>query len=587
MEKLHRVFAPRAGTEQNQVHSQSADFHISLTVPQRWLNMRDRCEDCTAWRGQRTSAEWFAMNLLRVTLLAIVLVGRVFAQSPISNPDSSNDPTHIQQPILSPQPDVVDPPATKVDTQPPALDNGKFGKRYNNLSEDDRFYTPRLPIWRPIASIILQELVLNTFDTYVLQYDYTRIGEDSWLRNLKAGVPWGDGWKWDQDRFGVNFFFHPYTGVGYFNAARAGGYSFWEATPFVFAGSYAWKIFGENGKPEREDLINTTCGGMFGGEILYRLGSNVLDDRTSGSERIMREVVAGILSPTRLLNRVISGAPWRVTPEEIYQKEPLNIAMYAGGHLINDGSSFATGPFSEVFDLQLDYGDPFEKISRKPYDVFKVRLDINFGVGRKIIDNTMGYGLLFGKNVEIGNLLLLVGGFQEYDYWDNFTFEVGTLGFGPGIISRVSLFEKADLYTTIHFSLVPFGGNNFRYAPDTSQVRDYSFVGGYQGKFETTFSLGRVGSISFMAYYYWLHSYDIQDYPANEPGTSMVQILRPRITVGLTNNLSIGFEQLFYYNNRTSDVLGDFHRSRTEQRLFLQLFFENRKLDDIVTQIVK
>ena len=45
-------------------------------------------------------------------------------------------------------------------------------------------------------------------------------------------------------------FLHPYTGALYFDAARASGYDSGDRD-YTFAGSYAWKIFGENGAPER------------------------------------------------------------------------------------------------------------------------------------------------------------------------------------------------------------------------------------------------------------------------------------------------------------------------------------------------
>jgi hypothetical protein len=511
------------------------------------------------------------MRLLCVIVLTIVFFGSAQAQD--TAPPVKPETQHSKDSTLT----------------TPTVDNGRFGKRYGNLADDDPLYTPRLAIWYPLLNIVAQELVLNTFDHYVLNLEFSKVSVASWGRNVKAGAPWGDGWKWDQDRFGNNFFFHPYTGVEYFDGARAAGYNFWESIPFAFTGSYLWKTFGENGKPEREDLINTTLGGMFGGEILYRISSNILNDQTSGTERLLREILAGILSPARFVTRLFEGDLYRTTTQEVYQKEPMNIAMYAGVHRVNDANQFSTGPLSEVFNLQLDYGDPFEHIDRKPYDFFKVRTDLNFGASRKLIDNVVGYGILFGKNVEEDKLSMLIGGFQEYDYWDNTTFELATLGFGAGVISTYPIFDKANLYTTLHLAIVPFGANNFRTSPDTTQVRDYNFGGGLQGKFESTLSLGTTVSASFIAYYYWFHSYIFDgrlNPPADEPGDSFIGILRPRITVGLTNSLSIGFEQMVYYNDRYSPTLPAFHNVRTEQRLFLQLFFENRKLDKTVTDII-
>ena len=76
----------------------------------------------------------------------------------------------------------------------------------------------------------------------------------------------------------------------YFNAARANGYSFYESAPFALLGSLEWEYFGENTLPSYNDVINTPVNGIFLGEIFYRLGSNILDDQTTGFDRFFREI---------------------------------------------------------------------------------------------------------------------------------------------------------------------------------------------------------------------------------------------------------------------------------------------------------
>jgi len=90
-----------------------------------------------------------------------------------------------------------------------------------------------------------------------------------------------------------------------------------------------------------------------------------------------------------------------------------------------------------MFNIMLDYGNPFEVRSRKPFDYFRVRLDFTEGISRKILDNITGYGILFGSNSHsYGGLDMLLGGFQGFNYFDNMTFELATIGFGPGIITK-------------------------------------------------------------------------------------------------------------------------------------------------------
>jgi hypothetical protein len=140
--------------------------------------------------------------------------------------------------------------------------------------------------------------------------------------------------------------------------------------------------------------------------------------------------------PTRALNRFTQKKMFRRTPYEVYQKEPLNVTISAGVHKQNVNNKFGTGATNAILNLQLDYGDPFEKRSRKPFDVFRLRLEGRYGDDKKIVDNVLGYGLLFGRNIGSGNQQLLGGIFQQFDYWNNKVFEIGSLGFGPGIISR-------------------------------------------------------------------------------------------------------------------------------------------------------
>ena len=147
---------------------------------------------------------------------------------------------------------------------------------YGMLRDDNPEYNQRSPWWLCAIRVAGNNVVTWAFDRYIFNADFARIGFNSWSHNLKTGF------EWDKDRFGMNYFFHPYSGAGYFNAARANGYTFYESIPFAFGGSLMWEYFGENTLPSVNDLINTTVTGAFLGEITYRLSSDFLDDRTTG-----------------------------------------------------------------------------------------------------------------------------------------------------------------------------------------------------------------------------------------------------------------------------------------------------------------
>ena len=360
----------------------------------------------------------------------------------------------------------------------------------------------------------------------------------------------------------------------YFNTGRSNGYSYVPSLLIAVGGSVMWEYFGENTRPSYNDVINTPVSGAFFGEIFYRLSSNMLDDRTTGINRIARELAAGLINPVRGINRMLQGKTFRRTNKIMYQKEPLNVTVFAGAHLINTAlvPDFNDGSTSFLFNVQFDYGNPFEIRFRKPYDFFKIRTEFDFGVGRKILSNVSGYGILGGSNVRYGEHSLLFGAFQYYDYYDNNTFELGALAFGGGLFSMLPLGQKTFLYTNLHAGVVPFSGNSTHFGPDTaSEFRDYNFGAGFEGKFTSTLNLSDKFSGSFVFEYYAIRTYE------GIPGTNYIGILRPRITVKLVKNLSIGGEYFVYYNDRHLENFAPIKSRRSEQKIFLQYFFEDNQ----------
>jgi hypothetical protein len=441
--------------------------------------------------------------------------------------------------------------------------------QYTGLLNDDPIYNKKYPWWQPALKIVLQNVLLNLFDHYVLNLEWSHVGFNSWSKTATSGFFWSDKWKWDLDRFGNNFFLHPFTGAGYFNAARSSGYNFYESMPFVLGGSYMWKMFGEtappDGKPEREDIINTTMLGIFGGEVTYRLSSNILDDRTTGSERFGRELLAGLIAPGRFFTRLLQGKVTTVTTAEVYQKEPIDIVLSAGAQV--QGTSGARA----VFNADFDYGNPFEKRDRKPFDYFLLRAGVTIGEGRKIVDNIIGEGLIYGKNTKSGNVEMLVGGFMHYDYWDSYNFELSSLALSAGIVSKLPIGKNTNLYTNFHLGIVPFAGNSREFGPDTSQSRDYYFSAGAEGKLEVTLNYHGFISATVLAYYYWLNTIERPLY-VGEPGNDYIAIIKPRIEFQLFNNIGIGFEHLLYLDDRVFSDNRKTHTSKTQEKLFLLVY---------------
>lgn len=343
-------------------------------------------------------------------------------------------------------------------------------------------------------------------------------------------------------------------------------------------------ILWQNTLPSYNDIINTSIDGAFLGEILYRLSSNILDDRTSGVERFFREFATFFIDPKRGFDRLLQGKTWRSSSREVYQKEPLTIGLSAGVRNLNEGTTFWNGKQNMIFNLQLDYGDPFEYIDRKAFDVFKVRGDLNFGVGRKILDNIVGYGLLTGNNIRYGQMEILYGIFQNYDYWDNAEFELATLGFSGGVMTKVNLSTKTNLYTKLHLGIAPLEAKSIVFGPDTSQYRDYNYGNGLEGSFESTLNLGSVLSFTLVDYYYYDHTFKValtdkvttlERNVAAPVSDKFINIFKPRLTINLFGNFRLGFEDLIYNADRYANGYSPVHIKQTEQKIYLSFSVED------------
>ena len=443
----------------------------------------------------------------------------------------------------------------------------KNDSAYNGgkLLNDDPEYNKRYSIWYPAALITGTNFLTWTYDRYILNASFSRVGLKSWKYNLTHG------WVWDIDRFGVDFLGHPLSGAMFFNAARSSGYSFMQSFPYAIFGSVEWKYFGENDRPTFNDLITTSVAGTLTGEILYRLSSDILDDTKRGSERVFREIFAGIVDPVRGINRLLQGRSFRVTTKEIYQKEPLKILIGGGIQKINNGNSFGTGKTSELINLSIVYGDPFENRKRKPLDYFESNIVLDNGdrAGKSIVDNLSLNGLLFGKNAQAGNLKMLMGVFQHYDYFNNHIFELGNLTFSGGIISEMPVGQKSFLHTNLHLGIVPFGGYSINLGPDTSLFRDFNYGGGVGSKIDCTLEIHKFININLSAIYYWMKTY------SGIKEDNLIGIIEPTILLRVQKNIQLGFQYFLYTNDKYSNKIHTSNIINSEQKFVVLYNFGN------------
>ena len=358
-----------------------------------------------------------------------------------------------------------------------------------NYVSDSIRTLPRKP-WRAAAEVFGINIGVWAVDRYIVKGDYAYINFKTIKNNFKTGP------VWDTDKFSTNLFAHPYHGSLYFNAARSNGLNFWESIPYTVGGSLMWEFFMENEPPSINDLMATTAGGTAFGEITYRLSDLFIDDRSTGKERIGREILAGVISPIRALNRLITGDAWRRRPSKgrSFNHVPINFVINAGPRFLAEQEKSKHGTVGMAVRFRVNYGDPYADPAYTPYEWFQLRAQVDLFSGQPAVSEFNIIGALWGKPVwEKAERTLSFGIFQHFDYYDSKHIpgsEMETAPYriseavaaGPGLLyhKRASAADKTDIYGELYANAIGLGGS----LTDYYRVgeRDYNMGSGYSIK---------------------------------------------------------------------------------------------------------
>ena len=246
--------------------------------------------------------------------------------------------------------------------------------------------------WRAAAETFGFNIGLWAYDRYIKKGHFAYISLNSIKENFKHGF------EWDNDHLSTNMFAHPYNGSLFFNAGRANGYNFWQSELFAIGGSAMWELFMECEYPSTNDIIATPIGGAALGEVLYRASDLLLDDRSSGAERLGRELASFALSPMRGLTRVITGDAWkrRATAGRRFGLPPLSIELSVGARSLvfhDNDNLMKAGATARLF---AEYGDPFAASSRTPYDYFSLLMELDAMPTQPVLNRIEIIGRLLG-----------------------------------------------------------------------------------------------------------------------------------------------------------------------------------------------
>ena len=431
--------------------------------------------------------------------------------------------------------------------------------------------TPKHP-WRALAEVTAVNVGVQLFDRWVLNSDFAQ----TTLRSLKRNFT--DGMVWDNDFFITNMFAHPYHGNLYFNAARTNGLTFWESAPYALLGSAMWEFLGETEPPAINDIIATTCGGMAIGEMTHRLSLTILDDRTFGFQRFLREAAAAIVNPIQGIHRILSGDAWHVKNRNYryhdFRKTPLDVSFSVGWRYLADDGALFRGVHAPYINMTMTYGTSVDgEKHTTPYDFFDLEANTAFGGGQPAVNTLNIVGRLWSTPIlDKKDMAGEFGIYQHFNYYDAKPIEDGSsltpyriseaAGFGPGFIfSLPQMGALSKMEQRVFVSGILLGGTKSDYFNVIE--RDYNMGSGFSVKARTQLDFGKFGRIILNAKYFRLWTWkgyedkDLQPYVdgtadlhylnvQGDNSNAALFVINPVIEMHLARQWSITLSGSFY-----------------------------------------
>lgn len=437
--------------------------------------------------------------------------------------------------------------------------------KYNELPYS--LSKPKRP-WVALGEDVGLDILFHLLTRYVANEDYAHISWSSIKNNFETGF------IWDNDNFKTNLFSHPYQGNLYYNAARTNGLNFWESAPYAFLGSLIWEMFMETQPPSTNDIIATTFGGIGIGETAYRVSSLILCEQSTGFERVVREICAGIVNPVRGVNRLIYGDAWKITNKRYVDKEgtvPFHLEASLGMKLLKDRSHDREDLTNVAMaNFSLLYGNPFEIDGKTPFQFIVARLGFNLFSDQPNLCKAKFSASIWGLNHEYksGNELFF-GIFQNYNFYnseslcsddEHVPFRIGeTVSYGPALLVQLPFANKKGFVSFSNYlsGIVLGGALSDHYL---FQNRDYNMGSGYSVRSEGSFIYDKFTFLAAFENYHiftW-NGYENKDYENIDPnyldvqgatGDSRLSIMKLKASFQVYKHFGLSVESTWYWRS--------------------------------------
>ncbi len=385
--------------------------------------------------------------------------------------------------------------------------------------------------WLPAVEVVGLNFGVWATHRYLTKESWSAISWESIKNNFK------NGFEWDADGYLINQFWHPYHGSNYYNTARSNGLSFWESAPYAFGGSLMWEYFMENESPSYNDIVNTPVTGIILGEISFRVSDLIIDESTSGFERVIREFSSTLIDPMKGFNRLIRGDMWKSGVKN--EKHNFDAIISLGAHNVffsnnlNDSKSYVT------IRADLNYGNQFAVNEHDdPFDFFTLHTEVNFTKGDNIV-GIFASGVVWDGKLELFEKSKnIIGIYKEVDIHINTIYKLSATSITGQIINTIPLSSSVSLQNHAGLSAILMGGTNSQYAIEYG--KDYNIGPGASAKLGFNFNFKDLGEFYSNYKRYWIHTLSGAD------SEQFVGLLNIGLNYQLADKTFLGLDYLLY-----------------------------------------
>lgn len=322
-----------------------------------------------------------------------------------------------------------------------------------------------------------------------------------------------------------------------------------------------WEYFMENERPSYNDIVNTPVSGAILGEISFRVSNLIIDESSSGLERIVREFTSTLINPMQGLNRMIRGEMWKSGIKN--KKSDFNLTISSGAHNVFFGGKIKDSRFYLSLGGDLSYGDPLKtQDHKKPFDYFNVHTELHIAENDNIVGISASGVLWDSKFKMFVNSNEVIGIYKEIDIHINTVYKLSATSVSSQIISRIPISNSFLLQNYLGVSAILMGGTNSQYS--STEGKDYNIGPGASAKIGSKLILKN--SYELYANYkrYWIHTL------SGASGEEFIGLLNAGFNFRLFGKNTLGAELLLYERFGDYKYFPDTKNSNVAIRIYMR-----------------